>query len=140
MKKVMVFGTFDYLHPGHRDFFAQAKKHGDYLMVVVALDENVLKIKGQLPDYSQVQRLRRVQNCPEVDLAILGQEQDRLAVIIENKPAVICLGYDQDVDIETLKSNLLSSGLEPEIYRLSAYQPDLYKSSIIRHKLLQTYA
>ena len=49
MKKVMVFGTFDIFHDGHRDYFKQAREFGDYLIVVVARDENVLKIKGNIP-------------------------------------------------------------------------------------------
>jgi len=38
-KKVMVFGTFDIFHPGHRSFLNQAKKYGNYLIVVVARDK-----------------------------------------------------------------------------------------------------
>ena len=34
MKKVIVFGSFDYIHPGHLNFFEQAKSYGDYLIVV----------------------------------------------------------------------------------------------------------
>ena len=34
MAKVMVFGTFDGVHPGHENFFEQAKQHGDYLIAV----------------------------------------------------------------------------------------------------------
>ena len=45
MKKVMVFGTFDGLHEGHLDFFRQAREYGDYLIVAVARDVNVKKIK-----------------------------------------------------------------------------------------------
>ena len=41
----MLFGTFDGLHEGHFDLFRQAKKYGDYLVVVVARDVNVKKIK-----------------------------------------------------------------------------------------------
>ncbi|HLC71304.1 MAG TPA: adenylyltransferase/cytidyltransferase family protein, partial [Candidatus Nanoarchaeia archaeon] len=38
MKTVMCFGTFDILHPGHLHYLQQAKKYGDYLMVVIARD------------------------------------------------------------------------------------------------------
>ena len=52
MTKVMVFGTFDYLHEGHKDFFRQAKQYGDELVVVVARDETVKQIKGKLQAFS----------------------------------------------------------------------------------------
>ena len=45
---VMCFGTFDKLHPGHRYYLSESKKQGDYLIVVVARDQNVLKIKNKL--------------------------------------------------------------------------------------------
>ncbi|HEY4500387.1 MAG TPA: adenylyltransferase/cytidyltransferase family protein, partial [Candidatus Paceibacterota bacterium] len=47
MKRVMVFGTFDILHPGHLYFLRAAKKLGDYLIVSLARDVNVRKIKGR---------------------------------------------------------------------------------------------
>ena len=44
----MVFGAFDCLHPGHLDFFKQAKKYGDYLIVSVGTDKNVKKIQKRV--------------------------------------------------------------------------------------------
>ena len=46
MKVVMVFGAFDGFHPGHLDFFKQARAYGDILVVSVGTDRNVEKIKG----------------------------------------------------------------------------------------------
>ena len=34
MARVMCFGTFDLLHPGHEDYFRQAREFGDELIVV----------------------------------------------------------------------------------------------------------
>ena len=42
----MAFGTFDLLHPGHEHFLKQAKRYGD-LIVVIARDNTVLKVKGK---------------------------------------------------------------------------------------------
>ncbi|MBU0625913.1 adenylyltransferase/cytidyltransferase family protein [Patescibacteria group bacterium] len=44
-KKVMLFGTFDILHPGHEYVFSQAKNYGDCVMVVLARDVTVKKVK-----------------------------------------------------------------------------------------------
>ena len=47
--RVLAFGTFDILHPGHDHYLQEARKLGDELWVVVALDETVRQGKGRLP-------------------------------------------------------------------------------------------
>jgi len=128
--KIMCFGTFDGLHLGHLSYFKQAKKHGDYLIVIVALDASVLKIKGHKPKFFQTQRLQAVQNCPLVNEARLGQPGDHLAVIRKFKPDVICLGYDQQADVSKLHAKFPNI----KIVRLKPYKPKIYKSSIINNK------
>jgi len=44
-KVVMTFGTFDMFHPGHRYYLSEARKYGDILIVVVALDATVERLK-----------------------------------------------------------------------------------------------
>ncbi len=58
-KKVMTFGTFDLLHKGHVYFLKQASKYGK-LVVVVARDKNVLKVKGKKPINSERKRLQNI--------------------------------------------------------------------------------
>ena len=41
MKKVMCFGTFDGVHKGHEYYLHEARKLGDYIVVVVALEDVV---------------------------------------------------------------------------------------------------
>ena len=121
MKKVMVFGTFDVLHKGHLDLFNQARKFGDYLIVVVARDKNVLKIKGKLPRNNEKKRLDAIKNY--ADKWVLGFLKDRYKVIREFKPNIICLGYDQEANIKELKL------LKIRLIRLKAHMPHKYKSS-----------
>lgn len=45
MKRVLVLGTFDLLHPGHLEFLWQAAKHGDSLVVALNTDEFVNEYK-----------------------------------------------------------------------------------------------
>ena len=132
MRKVMVFGTFDNLHPGHLDFFAQAKKYGDYLIVVVARDINVKKYKGAPPAFSENARRKIVQKAKNVDKAVLGYKQNRFKIIKELKPDVVCLGYDQKMEIEILRQKLIELHVNAQIYRLAPFQPEKYKSSIIK--------
>ena len=123
---VMVFGTFDGLHKGHLSYFRQARKFGDHLIAVVALDKNVLKFKGHLPKFNQTERLSAVKKCPLVNEARLGK-YNRLAVIAELKPTVICLGYDQAADIKSQQTKFPKI----KIIRLKPYQSKIYKSSLL---------
>lgn len=126
MITVLTFGTFDKFHPGHQYFLTEAKKHGDYLVVVIARDSNVEKIKHKQPSQSEQQRLAQVRAFAAVDEAVLGQLDfsKRFDMIAQTKPDIICLGYDQR-HTETLEQ------FNIPIIRLPAYHPEKYKSSLI---------
>jgi len=126
MKKIMCFGTFDKLHPGHISYLEQARKYGDYLVVVVARDERVKKLKRKLPSENEKIRLDNLDKLDIVDKAILGNIENRYKVIEDEKPDVICLGYDQQVDIEKLEEIFRG-----EIIRLKPFKEDVYKTSLI---------
>ena len=135
MKTVMAFGSFDILHPGHLYFLNQAKSKGDKLVVVIALDKTIEKVKGEKPKYNERQRLEHVKGMPMVDKAVLGYEKDTYEIIEEINPDVICLGYDQDSYSENLKEKLAERGINPEIIRLGPYKEDIYKSSKLKQHL-----
>lgn len=129
MRKAIAFGTFDILHPGHIDFFKQAKKFGDFLAVVVGRDSNVEKLKGKKPKNNEQSRMLAVYNALEVDLAILGDKEDPYKVLEEQKPDVICIGYDQDSYVENLADEMKKRGINAEVVKLKPYMPEKYKSS-----------
>lgn len=130
----MVFGTFDGVHPGHENFFKQAKEHGDYLIAVVARDKTVEKVKGSRPQYSETERRKMVSNNPYVDLAVLGKYRDKFEIISDHQPDVICLGYDQSSFVENIDSKVKKLGLGAKIIRLKPYKPEIYKSSLLKKK------
>lgn len=135
MIKVMVFGAFDGLHIGHFDFFCQAKKYGDWLIVSVGTDNNVGAFKGKYPLFSQKERLKLVSNLKIVDEAVLGSEKDFYKEIKKYSPDVICLGYDQWASEEEVKRELGAVGLtETKIIRLRPYKENIAKSTIIKKK------
>ena len=129
--KVMCMGTFDILHPGHLDYFRQAKEYGDYLVVVVARDSNVIK-EGKKLRFGEKERHARVAEQQIVNKAVLGNEGDKLKIVEQEKPDVVCLGYDQKVDEKRLKEALAQRGIMPRIVRAKAYFPEKYKSSLLR--------
>lgn len=135
MTTVMVFGTFDFLHPGHVHFLTQARKHGDRLVVVVSRDATAAKTKGTKPTFSENDRLHMVQALRVVDEAVLGYEDDVYKVIEEHAPDSICLGYDQTHFVDRLASKLKEFKLKTEIVRLEPFAPEKYKSSRMREAL-----
>ena len=124
MKKVMCFGTFDKLHPGHLSYLKQAKKHGDYLIVIVARDRNVLKIKKRDPKENEKERLKNIKKIDEVDKALLGEIKNKYNIVKKLKPDILCLGYDQRVNEDELRG-----AFKGKILRMRPYREDVYKSS-----------
>lgn len=92
---VMAFGTFDLLHPGHEYVFTEAKKYGNYLIVVLARDSTVRQVKKKKPFYSQEIRKKNLEKNKWIDEVVLGDENDKYTAIKKYKPDTIVLGYDQ---------------------------------------------
>ena len=90
----MVFGTFDILHKGHEYVLRKAKEYGDYLIIVLARDKTVLKIKKRKPVYNEKKRLENLRKLKIANKIILGSLKDKYSQIIKEKPDIICLGYD----------------------------------------------
>ncbi|MFH1546203.1 MAG: adenylyltransferase/cytidyltransferase family protein [Patescibacteria group bacterium] len=135
IKRVMVFGTFDGLHPGHRNFFAQAAELGD-VIAVIARDTNVKKLKGNLPTERERTRLAKVARDKNVRKALLGDREDFFKPVEKIQPDVIALGFDQKTfSITELKTNLKKRNLAPQIIRLKSFQPKKFKSSLLRKKI-----
>jgi len=128
MKKVMVFGTFDLIHPGHVHLLKEAKEYGDFLVIVVARDKTICVVKGKPSHFTEEQRVNNLNKLKIADKIILGRldPNDRYQSIAEEKPDVIALGYDQKAFIDKLEEVVDD---KVKIVRISPYLPDLYKSS-----------
>jgi len=125
--RVVATGTFDIIHPGHVRFLEEAKKLGDELVVIVAREKNVRhKPKPIIPEE---QRVRVVSALKPVDKAILGDESDMFKPIIELKPDVIVLGYDQHFDEKRLEEELRKRGLNTKVLRIKVKENGAFCSS-----------
>lgn len=126
MKKVMVFGTFDIIHPGHLNMFEQAKQYGDFLVIVVARDVTVCNVKKRPAQFTEDVRLENIKKLNIANAVRLGCVDDHYGAIAEEKPDVIALGYDQREFVDNL-----AKAIEDyvQIVRLSPYMPEIYKSS-----------
>lgn len=128
--RVLGCGTFDGFHPGHDAFLRQASSLGTELYVVVARDENVLRLKGRGPDEPERVRLAAVAAHEAVDDARLGHPgADFLRVVADVSPEIIALGYDQRAP-----HGLQESFPTCQIVLLDAFEPERYKSSLLRER------
>jgi len=132
MKKIMVFGTFDIFHYGHLQLLKQAKKLGDHLKIVIARDENVIKIKKIKPYHTEKERMEIMESLKMIDSAILGDKKDVYKVIKQEKPDVIALGYDQNVFVDKLENYLKKEKINSIIVRLKPYKEKRLKSRLIK--------
>lgn len=133
-KTVMCFGTFDLLHLGHLHYLKQARKHGNYLMAVVARD-STKRQQGRKPVFDEQERLELLQSLKVVDEAVLGNQRDFLKIIRQRKPEVLCLGYDHAIQEDELRRKLGVPGYSPRVVRADPYKPVTQKSHRIRRAL-----
>lgn len=126
--RIVTFGTFDHLHQGHLQYLRFAQSKGQ-LFVVVARDANVERIKGRRPDLPEQERLTALQQAFKDADVRLGDMHDYRQPINDIAPDLIVLGYDQQ-----LPPNLKESDLPCPIERAEPFEPETYKSSLMRKK------
>lgn len=134
MIRVVVFGAFDPLHDGHRNFFGQARALGDHLTIVLARDTTIRERKGRAPYQHEHERLIAVAAVPGVDDVRLGNESNDLFEIFSSLEVdVVALGYDQKPSERVITAELVRRGYgHIDVVRLQAYRPEIYKSSLVR--------
>ncbi|OGJ03949.1 hypothetical protein A3G06_00140 [Candidatus Nomurabacteria bacterium RIFCSPLOWO2_12_FULL_46_14] len=142
--RIMVFGTFDGLHPGHLNFFKQARALKalalgqarnltlrSFLIVSIARDKNAKKIKKTKPTRTEQERFKLVQQSRLADRVVLGGLRNHIPHIVEEQPDIIALGYDQRAYVAKLQKELKKKGLSVQIRRLQPYKEKIYKNRLL---------
>ena len=75
-KVVITSGFFNPLHIGHINLIKEAKKLGDFLVVIVNSDEQV-KIKGSIPFMPEQERIEIIKALRYADDVILAVDKDK---------------------------------------------------------------
>jgi len=107
-----------------------------YLIVSVARDVNVKRIKGRPTFHKEKVRLKEIKKIKLVDKAVLGGLTNHLPHILKEKPAILAIGYDQNNYLKNLKSDLKRRGLQVKVFRLKAFKPKIYKGSLLQGRRL----
>lgn len=139
MKKVLAFGSFDLLHPGHIYFLKQAKKLGKKLIVCVTRDAIYKKQKGHNPLFNEKYRKEIIRSLKMVDKVILGnlKQQDikNYKIIEKICPDVLAVGYDQKIDKKKLKAVEKKVQKLIKVVSIMPYRSNIFNSSGIKKAL-----
>ena len=141
-KTVLTSGAFDLIHYGHIRLLEEAKSHGGpdaRLVVIIARDETVRRLKGKPPVFPEAQRRALIDALKVVDETLLGYEDLDMATVIEKvKPDIIAVGHDQK-DIERMAREAIEKkGLPIEIVKIGRFgKSDLNSSSKIKRKIVE---
>ena len=139
--RIVVGGTFDIIHLGHIKFLWAAKKlaENSELIVIIARDSTVKRLKKREPIFSERERLEIVKNLKPVDKAVLGKNTDNLLdILIDLKPDILALGYDQGFSEAEISRWAKEHGLSLKVVRLPKFEFDgLRSSSEVRARVLK---
>ena len=141
---VLASGNFDLLHLGHVRYLEEAKRAGGEnaeLIVIVARDSTVEKMKGKKPVMSEDQRRSLVEALKEVDEAILGYEELDISKVLEKiRPDIVAVGHDQDAMEKAVRKAVAEKGLKIQIVKIGKFgKEELNSSSKIKRKVVELY-
>ncbi len=129
MTRVYADMVADLFHYGHMAFLRQARALGDYLIVGICADEDLLDYKRQ-PILSMAERVASVAGCRYVDdvLPNAPMRVDR-AWIAKHKIDLVVHGDDFS---EAQLADFYQVPIEMGIFRKVPYTPHISTSDIIR--------
>ncbi len=138
---VLASGVFDLVHYGHVRFIEEAKKIGGKnarLIVIVARDRTVQRLKGRKPIISEDQRRAVIESLKPVDEAILGYEALSFEdTILQVHPDIIAMGHDQQVLEKQIQNFITEHRLNIQVVRIGKFgREDLDSTSKIKRRIL----
>jgi len=120
---VLTGGCFDILHIGHVRFLSEAKRMGDYLVVLLESDKKVRKLKDKnRPIFIQRERAEMLAALGCVDLVVLlpvmENNDDYLNLVMKIKPDIIAVTED-DPQLENKRRQAKEVGGKLKIISLT---------------------
>lgn len=121
LRLVFTNGCFDLLHPGHVRYLAQARAHGDALVVALNSDASVRRLKGpSRPVQDERARALVMAALASVDYVTIFDQETPAGIIDELVPDVLVKGGDWPVEqivgretVEEAGGHVLSIAFQP---------------------------
>lgn len=105
-KIILCHGVFDILHIGHINYFREAKKLGDKLIVSITCDKYVKKGDNR-PKFNEKLRKKVLDNLKCIDLVIINKDITPINIIKKIKPFFYVKGSDYKVMKKDVTGNIL---------------------------------
>lgn len=113
---VLANGCFDPLHVGHTRYLAEAKQHGDFLVVAVNDDAGARRLKGEArPVVAAADRARLVAALEAVDAVLVFGDDDVARILETLRPHVHAKGTDYTTDTVPERGVAARLGIETVI-------------------------
>ncbi len=138
MVRVMATGVFDLLHPGHLHFLEEARRLGDELVVVVARDQTARRLKRE-PYVPEHIRRQMVEALKPVDRAVLGSTTDIYQTVVDLRPDLIALGYNQVWNEKEVEAECARRGVLVKVVRLGPLAHDELATRKIIQRILDRH-
>lgn len=107
MKTVLVTGCFDLFHFGHLKFVEAAAACGDRLVVGVAEDDTVRRVKGEnRPIYPLAHRIALLEACRHVDKVEVFSLESQLDLVAQVAPDICVEGADGNARLREILQEL----------------------------------
>ncbi len=127
--KIFIAGTFDNFHVGHQYLCWSVYRKDVEMVIVVARDKTVKRIKKRLPLHTEHQRVDRLKlefsAYRNVKIRLGNLNTNFLKTIQEEFPTHLQLGYDQQADVVSIQKVLPNL----VIRRGKPYFANFFKSS-----------
>lgn len=121
-KRVVIFGKFDILHPGHMEVIRQAKKIGE-VTAVLESDKAIDRYNSYSSYYKQNFRKKQLE---KLGLRVyIHDQQNEKEILADLKPDILVFGQDQ-IFIQDLFSDFKNKKV------IKLLRPDIFKSSKLR--------
>lgn len=105
MKRVITYGTYDMLHPGHINLLRRAKACGDYLIVALSTD-GFNAVKGKTSFYTYDERKLVVEAIRYVDEVIPEENWEQKSTDVKRHAVdVFVMGDDWEGEFDFLKES-----------------------------------